>query len=114
MKSFFSALSLLALVVANPVVAAAEHDSHHQAGGSAGDVKAAPSSEGTVKKIDKAAGKITIKHGPLANLGMPPMTMAFRVSDPAMLEKVKASEKIRFTADQVGDALTVTTLEAAK
>ena len=45
---------------------------------------------------------------------MPPMTMAFRVSDPAMLEKVKAGEKIRFTADQVGDALTVTTLEAAK
>ena len=113
MKSLFPAVSLLALLVANPVLAAGEHDSHHPAGSSAASVKAA-ASEGTVKKVDKAAGKITIKHGPLANLGMPPMTMAFRVSDPAMLEKVKAGEKIRFTADQVGDALTVTTLEAAK
>ena len=71
-------------------------------------------SEGTVKKVDKAATKITIKHGPLANLGMPPMTMAFRVSDPAMLDQVKAGEKIRFTAENVGDALTVTALEPAK
>jgi Cu(I)/Ag(I) efflux system protein CusF len=81
MKSLFPAVSLLALLVANPVLAAGEHDSHHPAGSSAASVKAA-ASEGTVKKVDKAAGKITIKHGPLANLGMPPMTMAFRVSDP--------------------------------
>ena len=65
-------------------------------------------------KVDKAAAKITIKHGPLANLGMPPMTMAFRVSDPAMLDQVKAGEKIRFTAENVGDALTVIALEPAK
>ncbi|WP_313953415.1 copper-binding protein [Accumulibacter sp.] len=113
MKSLVPAFSLLALVLANPVLAATEHDSHHPSGASTGSVKAAPS-EGTVKKIDKDAGKITIKHGPLANLGMPPMTMAFRVSDPAMLDQVKAGENVRFTADQVGDALTVTTLEAAK
>ncbi|MBN8514276.1 copper-binding protein [Accumulibacter sp.] len=113
MKSLFPAVSLLALLVANPVLAAGEHDSHHPAGSSAASVKAA-ASEGTVKKVDKAAGKITIKHGPLANLGMPPMTMAFRVSDPAMLDQVKAGEKVSFTAENVGDALTVTALEAVK
>ncbi|HRI91969.1 MAG: copper-binding protein [Candidatus Accumulibacter sp.] len=113
MKSLFPAVSLLALLVANPVLAAGEHDSHHPAGSSAASVKAA-ASEGTVKKVDKAAGKITIKHGPLANLGMPPMTMAFRVSDPAMLDQVKAGEKVSFTAENVGDALTVTALEALK
>ncbi|EXI89440.1 MAG: Cation efflux system protein CusF precursor [Candidatus Accumulibacter regalis] len=113
MKSLFPAVSLLALLVANPVLAAGEHDSHHPAGSSAASVKA-PASEGTVKKVDKAAGKITIKHGPLANLGMPPMTMAFRVSDPAMLDQVKAGEKVSFTAENVGDALTVTALEALK
>ncbi|WP_291988247.1 copper-binding protein [Candidatus Accumulibacter sp. ACC007] len=113
MKSLFPAVSLLALLVANPVLAASEHDSHHPAGSSAASVKAA-ASEGTVKKVDKAAGKITIKHGPLANLGMPPMTMAFRVSDPAMLDQVKAGEKVSFTAENVGDALTVTALEPAK
>ncbi|WP_291995610.1 copper-binding protein [Candidatus Accumulibacter sp. ACC003] len=114
MKSLFPAVSVLALVLAGPAIAATEHDSHHQAGSSASSVKAAPSSEGTVKKIDKAAGKITIKHGPLANLGMPPMTMAFVVGDPAMLEQVKAGEKVSFTADKVGDALTITTIEAAR
>ncbi|WP_374681785.1 copper-binding protein [Accumulibacter sp.] len=113
MKSLFPAVSLLALLVANPVLAAGEHDSHHRAGSSAATVKAA-ASEGTVKEVDKAAGKITIKHGPLANLGMPPMTMAFRVSDPAMLDQVKAGEKVSFTAENVGDALTVTALEALK
>ncbi len=113
MKPLLPAISLLALLLANPVLAAGEHDSHHQARAGAGSVKAV-ASEGTVKKVDKAAAKITIKHGPLANLGMPPMTMAFRVSDPAMLDQVKAGEKVRFTAENVGDALTVTALEPAK
>jgi len=45
---------------------------------------------------------------------MPPMTMAFAVGDPAMLDKVKAGDKVHFTADQVGDALTVTELETTK
>ena len=113
MKSLLSFISLLALALANPVFAAAEHDSHHPAGSGAASAKAAASA-GTVKKVDKAAGKITIKHGPLANLGMPPMTMAFRVSDPAMLDQVKAGEKVSFIAETAGDALTVTALEPAK
>ncbi|EXI81951.1 MAG: Cation efflux system protein CusF precursor [Candidatus Accumulibacter appositus] len=113
MKSLFPIISLFALALANPVFAAAEHDAHHQAGGGAASAKVA-ASEGTVKKVDKAAGKVTIKHGPLANLNMPPMTMAFRVSDPAMLDNVKAGEKVSFTAENVGDALTVTALEPAK
>ena len=115
MKSLLALTSLLALAAINPVFAAAEaaaHD-HAHAGTPANTAKAALS-EGTVKKVDKATGKITIKHGPLANLGMPPMTMAFAVGDPAMLDKVKAGDKVRFTADQVGDALTVTELETAK
>jgi len=45
---------------------------------------AAPMSEGEVRKVDKGASKVTIKHGPLQNLDMPAMTMVFRVRDPAM------------------------------
>ncbi len=45
---------------------------------------------------------------------MPPMTMVFRVKDPAMLERLKAGDKIRFSADNVGGALTVTHIETAK
>jgi Cu(I)/Ag(I) efflux system protein CusF len=70
-------------------------------------------SDGEVKKVDKEAGKLTIKHGELKNLGMPGMTMVFKVKDPALLEKVKPGDKIRFVADKVGGALTVTSLQAA-
>jgi Cu/Ag efflux protein CusF len=71
-------------------------------------------SEGEIKKVDKDTGKLTIKHGELKNLGMPGMTMVFKVQDPAMLYKVKQGDKVRFIADKVGGALTVTSIEAAK
>lgn len=68
-------------------------------------------SDGEVKKVDRDAGKITIKHGPLANLDMPGMTMVFRVKEPAMLDQVKTGDKIRFVAAKVNGAFTVTKLE---
>jgi Cu(I)/Ag(I) efflux system periplasmic protein CusF len=71
-------------------------------------------SDGEVRKVDKDAKKITIKHGPLANLDMPPMTMVFQVKDPAMLEQVKAGDKVKFQAEKVGGAFTVTKIEPAK
>jgi Cu/Ag efflux protein CusF len=66
--------------------------------------------EGEVKKVDKDAGKLTIKHGPLDNLGMPAMTMVFHVADPAMLDEVAPGDKITFLAEKVGGFLTVTQL----
>ncbi|NDP58554.1 MAG: copper-binding protein [Oxalobacteraceae bacterium] len=72
-----------------------------------------PMSEGEVQKIDKSTGRITIKHGPLVNLGMPGMTMVFRVKDSAMLEKVKPTDKIRFTAEKMNGALTVVAIETS-
>jgi Cu/Ag efflux protein CusF len=71
-------------------------------------------SEGEVRKVDKAAQKITIKHGPLKNLDMPAMTMVFKVKSPAMLEGVKAGDKVKFQAENVGGALTVTEIAPAK
>lgn len=71
-------------------------------------------SSGEVKKIDKDAGKITIKHGPLANLGMPAMTMVFHVKDAVMLDQVKQGDQINFVAEKVNSALTVTEIEVAK
>ena len=70
--------------------------------------------DGEVKKVDKDAGKLTIKHGPLTNLDMPGMTMVFRVKDPAMLDQVKEGDKIRFVADRVNGAITVVELKPAK
>lgn len=75
---------------------------------------AAAMSDGEVRKVDKDAKKITIRHGPIPNLDMPPMTMVFQVTDPAMLDQVKAGDKIRFSANKVGSAYTVTKIEPAK
>lgn len=71
-------------------------------------------SDGEVRKVDKDAKKITIKHGPLANLDMPPMTMVFQVKDPAMLAQVKAGDKVKFRAEKLGGAYTVTRIEPGK
>ena len=71
-------------------------------------------SEGEIRKVDPAAGKLTIRHGPLVNLGMPGMTMVFRVKDPDWLKQVKVGDRIKFVAEQVNGVLTVTTLEAEK
>lgn len=73
----------------------------------------APSS-GEVKQVDKATGKLTIKHGPLVNLDMPAMTMVFKAKDAALLEKVKPGDKIEFVAERVNGALQVSTVNVVK
>jgi Cu/Ag efflux protein CusF len=71
-------------------------------------------SDGEIRKVDKDAKKITIKHGPILNLDMPNMTMVFQVKDPALLDMVKAGDKVRFSADKIGGAYVVTRIEPAK
>jgi Cu(I)/Ag(I) efflux system periplasmic protein CusF len=71
--------------------------------------------EGEVRKVDKSRGKITLKHGEIKNLDMPPMTMVFGVKDKALLDKVKVGDKVKFSADKdaSGD-LIVTAVQAQK
>ena len=81
---------------------------------SASAMAAMPMVDGEVRKIDLSAKKITLKHGEIKNLDMPPMTMVFQVKDPAMLEKVKVGDKVQFTVENANGAMTVLTLEPAK
>lgn len=75
----------------------------------------AQSVDGEVRKIDEAAGKITLKHGPIKSLDMDePMTMVFRVQDPAMLKQVKVGDKVKFEAGRVNGQITVTKIQKAK
>ena len=75
----------------------------------------AQSNDGEVRKIDEAAGKITLKHGPIKSLQMDEgMTMVFRVRDPAMLKQVKVGDKVKFDADRVDGQFTVTKIQKAK
>jgi Cu/Ag efflux protein CusF len=103
---------IAAALIAGPVVAqtASEHASH-QADPAA---KTAAKTDGEVRKVDKSAGKVTIRHGEIRNLEMPAMTMVFTAKDPAMLDGLKEGDKIRFTADKVNGVYTVTTVEVVK
>ena len=88
-------------------VSAAFADNNHRAGANA-------FTAGEVRKVDKEAKRITIKHGEIRNLGMPAMTMVFQVQDPAVLDRFKAGDKVTFQAEQVGEVLTVVKIEPAK
>jgi Cu(I)/Ag(I) efflux system protein CusF len=110
----------LVLCLAAPLASVQANDAHHPAaaataastggGGVASEANNADAvlSDGEIRKIDREQGKLTIRHGPLLNLDMPPMTMVFRVKDPALLGSVAAGEKIRFRAEKIEGQYVVT------
>lgn len=75
---------------------------------------AAPTSDGEVRRLDREQGKVTLKHGPIANLDMPGMTMVFKVADPKLLDALRPGDKVKFAAADLNGALTVTAIEVAK
>ena len=82
---------------------------HAQSTPNAGDM-----ADGEIRKVDMDSKKITIKHGEIRNLDMPGMTMVFQLKDPAMLDKVKTGDKIRFKAEKANGAIVVTDIQPAK
>ncbi|NUZ08419.1 copper-binding protein [Schlegelella sp. ID0723] len=101
------------LFVAGPAFAANHSTGSASAGASAGAVSAA-TTDGEVRRVDMEAKKITIRHSEIKNLEMPGMTMVFQVQDPSMLDKVKVGDKVRFSAEKVNGAITLTSIEVAK
>jgi Cu(I)/Ag(I) efflux system periplasmic protein CusF len=101
MKRVFLACILLFSL---PTFAQAD-EKHHQPG----------AADGEVRKVDRDAQKLTIRHGPLPQFDMPqPMTMVYRVKDVAMLDRVKPGDKVKFRAEKIGGAFTIVEIEAAR
>ncbi|MEN9539385.1 MAG: hypothetical protein RLZZ126_1620 [Pseudomonadota bacterium] len=96
MKKFFTALVLIAAAFAV-----------------SGQGVAKEMAEAEVRKVDKDAKKVTLKHGPIKNLDMPGMTMVFQVRDDKLFDKLVTGEKIRFSAEQQQGAFVVTEVEKA-
>lgn len=115
MKLISVASICIAVLSAQPVLAddAHKHKSHAAPAAGAGTMSVTMA-EGEVRKVDKEAKKITLKHGPIVNLDMPGMTMVFQVADPAMLEQVKAGDKVKFSADKAGSGYALTKIETQK
>jgi Cu/Ag efflux protein CusF len=70
--------------------------------------------DGEVRKIEKAQGKITLRHGELKALDMPPMTMVFRVGNPALLDNLAVGDRVKFDAAKSGGNYTVTAISKAQ
>lgn len=100
---------LLPLLLAFSLPAIAQHDHHHMSAS-----QPAALSDGLVKKVDKNAGEVVIKHGQLDSIGMPPMTMSFGVADKNWLNTLKAGDKIRFAAEIKGGNAIISRYELAK
>ncbi len=110
---FLSAVCLLSLAAPFATITAGQQATPAAPPAKAVDDKSSMT-EGEVKKVDKDAGKVTIKHGEIKNLDMPAMTMVFRVKDAALLDKAKAGDKIKFRAEKTGSGYAVTEIEAIK
>ena len=72
-----------------------------------------PLADGEIRRVDLDAKKITIRHGPIPSLNMPPMTMVFQTADPALLDRVKPGDKVKFSAIHDRGAYIVTRIETA-
>ena len=105
-----AALAFTSAAGAQQPQGAGDHASHHPAAATVANAL----SEGEVRKVDVAQGKVTLRHGPLANLDMPPMTMVFSASDPKMLEGLKQGDPVRFRAEKRDGGYVVTAIDRAR
>ena len=113
MKTFN--ISLLVLVVATTLsVATFAQEKAAPMQATTAETKTVEMTDGEIRKVDMENRKITIKHGEIKNLDMPGMTMVFQVKDAAMLDKVKAGDKVKFSADKIGGAIVVTDMQPMK
>ncbi|WP_440111337.1 copper-binding protein [Acidovorax sp. BL-A-41-H1] len=74
---------------------------------------AADLSEGEVVRWDPRTSKVTLRHGPIKNLDMPPMTMVFVVKDTTNAAAITPGAKLRFRAEQQQGAYVLTRVEPA-
>ena len=101
-----------ALAQAPAAAAADSHSSHHPAA-AASTAPQAELSEGEITRWDPRTLRLTLKHGEIKNLEMPPMTMVFRVADASVVGDLKPGDKVRFRAEQISGAYHVQRIDKA-
>jgi Cu/Ag efflux protein CusF len=112
----FSAFLIAMAITGFSAHAVAQMD--HSMHGSTAAMQTSPATamamtEGTVKKIDKTKGKVTVAHAAQSN-GMPAMTMVYRVKDASLIAKMKEGQKIRFATDPADGGATMVRIETAQ
>lgn len=103
-------LATLAALAAAPAATAQSHHDHP----AASQASSAAMADGEVRKVDRDAGKVTLKHGYIKSLDMPPMTMVFQASDAKLLDGLKVGDKVKFRAAKVDEHYAVTEIEPSR
>lgn len=70
--------------------------------------------DGEVKKVDKPAARITLKHAEVKQFDMPAMTGAYKVADPGMLDRVQPGDHVRFSLERLNNQYTITRIDVQK
>ncbi|BDT74193.1 cation efflux system protein CusF (plasmid) [Comamonadaceae bacterium OS-4] len=103
-----AAAAVLATLIGVPSIAQAQMDTKMNA------AQTASMTDGEIRKVDKEAGKVTIKHGEIKNLEMPGMTMVFTAKEKSLLDKVQAGDKVKFAVINDGGKMVVTDIQTVK
>ena len=92
----------------------ADHAAHHGPSASAPSSRTASAlTAGEVRGVDVARKRVTLRHGPIAGLDMPAMTMVFQVADVRLLNDLSVGDKVRFAVQKQQGDFVVTALEKA-
>jgi Cu(I)/Ag(I) efflux system periplasmic protein CusF len=110
-KSIFILGGLMTCLSARAQISPAEHAAHHRPTAAATAPLTPSLTEGEIRRIDPLQKKVTLRHGQIVNLDMPPMTMVFQVADEELLSGRQVGDKVRFAAEQIAGALVVTRIE---
>ena len=100
-----------ALLLAVPAQPARAQQGVAQPAGPAAPAGQADFAEGEVRRLEKDAARVTLRHGEIRSIDMPPMTMTFGVRDRSLLNTVKVGDKVRFKAVNEAGKYLVTELE---
>jgi Cu/Ag efflux protein CusF len=65
---------------------------------------------GEIRRLDPENKRLTIKHGDIKSIDMPPMTMVFYVKEPSLLGGLQVQDAVEFEATAEGTKYIVTAI----
>ena len=116
MKTGISRIALLAVLASGSALAqqAAETALSQPRAMAAAESNATAFTDGEIRKINKETRKVTIRHGAITNLGMPPMTMGYSVKNKGQLADLQPMQRVEFQVTYDGNDYSITEIKAER